>query len=239
MHSGTREALRHAKGLQPPVSCGAELLLRSTTRVGSRVSRREHPRVPSTPLSSGRPNAERPPIGPNPPSHTFPGLSHSQHPQPSLRRDDSRVRANQSACYGHRPANQEAPCCPGGPASRRLPADRRGSPRGSPANALRTSAPRRARPASRGVPFPRWRRAGAATVPAGSGGPRGPCWGRSQAGGRRRGRPRAVIGGRPAVAEVLAAARARQAESAAGEPRGCCCPWCSTRTPCATCSRAS
>lgn len=78
---------RSTKGLQQPVTCGAELLLRSTTRVGSRASRREHPHVP-TPLSSGWTEAESP-QRPKPIFSLLPGLIHSQHPQPHKRSDEN------------------------------------------------------------------------------------------------------------------------------------------------------
>lgn len=54
-------------------------------------------------------------------------------------------------------------------------------------------------------------------------------------------RPGAVIGRRLAAAEGPGwpGGEREQAEPSAAEPGRCCCPWCSTRTRCATCCRAS
>lgn len=165
--------------------------------VGSRVSCRKHPRV-STQLSHAS-------TGQNPPPHFFPGSSPASIRSRACVVTRPRDRANQNTYYAHKSANQEAPYYPGAllhPASPLTSTGRAEQSEHPEASA--PGKPRRAlsKAASRGRHCPR-------RVP----GPRGPCWGRSQGGGRRRGRPRAVIGGRPAVAEVLVAARATQAES--------------------------
>lgn len=171
---------RSTKGLQQPVTCGAELLQSSTTRVGSRASCREHPHVP-TPLSSGWTEAESP-QRPKPTFSHLPGLIHSQHPQPRVRSDENGagpIRARVTSV--HQPIKRRLIASVPPPAAWPL-TGRRGS-RG----AERARGAERPEASASGKP----RRALSAAVEAASGGchsphrvpgPRGPCWGRSQAG---------------------------------------------------------
>lgn len=134
-----------------------------------------------TPLSSGWTEAESP-QRPKPIFSHLPGLIHSQHPQPRVRSDENGagpIRARVTSV--HQPIKRRLIASVPPPAAWPL-TGRRGS-RG----AERARGAERPEASASGKP----RRALSAAVEAASGGchsphrvpgPRGPCWGRSQAG---------------------------------------------------------